>query len=188
MATIQCSGCKAHLSITGSLACPRCQTPLPASKKLAEKSQSSRRPGSLTSSVESELASGAPLTKQPAPASTAAKDIFAYTVLGAIVVCIVLIAYRVIVPSDETVHARKVSAALLACQQRIAGLAEFGGADQPPYAKNYGKGNEFYFAWSRGTFHFTNAFGARVAMSASCVGDVDSGQIKHMTLNGKDVI
>lgn len=33
-------------------------------------------------------------------------------------------------------HDRKVSVALLACQQRIAGLAEFGCLEKPPYSKN----------------------------------------------------
>jgi len=47
--------------------------------------------------------------------------------IGAIVILIGLIVYRVAVPSKSQVHDRKFSVALLACQQRIAGLIEFGG-------------------------------------------------------------
>lgn len=92
------------------------------------------------------------------------------------------------VPSESQLYDRQVGAALLACQQRIAGLAEFGKAETPPYAKNYGKGDEFYFAWQRGSFHFKNGFGASVPMSASCTGIVSTGFIQHLTLNGKDIL
>jgi len=108
--------------------------------------------------------------------------------ISAIVVFVLLIVYRLVVPSESKLHDRAVSAALLACQQRIAGLADYGGAETPPYAKNHGKGDEFYFAWQRGSFHFRNGFGAEVPMSASCTGVVSTGEIQHLTLNGKNVL
>lgn len=91
------------------------------------------------------------------------------------------------VPSESQVHDRKVNTGLLACQQRIAGLAEFGAAEMPPHTKNWGKGDEFYFAWPTGSFHFENGLGASVPMSASCVGFVTTSEIRHLTVNGRDI-
>ena len=108
--------------------------------------------------------------------------------LGAVIVPVGLIVYRVVVPSESQMHDRQVSAALLACQQRIAALAEFGGAEIPPYTKNWGKGDEFYFAWQTGSFHFKNGVGASLPMSASCTGVVSTGSIEHLTLDSKDII
>jgi len=116
------------------------------------------------------------------------KELLAWGVLIAIALLVGLIAYRVVVPSDEKLRAQKVSAALLQCQQRIASLAEYGDAEMPPYAKNYGKGDEFYFAWQRGSFHFRNGFGAPVKMSASCIGDLSTGEIKQLTVNSKSIL
>jgi len=92
------------------------------------------------------------------------------------------------VPSESQIHDRKVSAALLACQQRIAGTAEFGDSETPPYSKNWAKGDEFMFAWPRGSFHFKNGFGAAVPMSASCTGLISTEEIQHLTVNGKDIL
>lgn len=108
--------------------------------------------------------------------------------VSAIVVFVLLIVYRVAVPSESKLRERAVAAALFACQQRIHALADYGDADMPPYTKNWGKGDEFYFAWGSGTFHFKNGFGASVPMSASCTGKVPTQTIEHLTINGKDVI
>ncbi len=116
------------------------------------------------------------------------RDFLTWAVLVAIALLIALIAYRVVVPSQDTLHARKVSAALLQCQQRIAGLAEYGDAETPPYTKNYGTKGEFYFAWQRGSFHFKNVYGAPEKMSASCIGDLETGEIKQLTVNAKTIL
>lgn len=169
MASIQCPGCKAHIAVRGLSACPRCSTSLPG--------------------PVSQRGSATPKTATPVPgASLGPKEWFGLAVLGAIVILVGLIAYRVAVPSESQVHDRKVSAALLACQQRIAGLAEFGGAEMPPYSKNWSRGDEFSFSWPRGSFHFKNGFGASVPMSASCTGVVSTGEIQHLTLNSKDIL
>ena len=170
MTALQCPGCKAYLSITGLSNCPRCQAALPANARHSH----------------------APAAAAAIPARPSyrwvPRDWFNVTIVGALAVLIILIVYRLVVPSDAQVHSRKISAALVQCQQRIAGLAEYGDAETPPYVKNYGSGNEFYFAWSAGSFHFKNGFGASVRMSASCAGDLSSGEIKHLTLNGKDIL
>ena len=116
------------------------------------------------------------------------RDTLTWAALGSIALLIALIAYRVVVPSEETLHARKVSAALFQCQQLILGQATYGDAETPPYAPNYGKKGEFYFAWQRGSFHFKNGYGAPEKMSASCTGDLSTGEITHLTVNAKTII
>jgi len=95
---------------------------------------------------------------------------------------------RVEAPGESSVHGHKVPAGLAADQQRIARLAEHGAAEMAPYSKNRADSDEFYFAWQRGSFHFKNGFNASVPMSASCTGVVSTGEIKHLTLNSKDII
>ena len=168
MAAIQCPGCKAHITVPGLINCPRRQTfmdPPFLREHQAKAAAAHCRPSLL-----------------------GPREWFAFGALAAIVALVGLIVYRVAVPNESQVHDRKVSAALLACQQRIAGLAEFGGAEVPPYSKNWVKGDEFHFAWPTGSFHFRNGFGAAVPMSASCTGVVSTGEIQHLTLNSKDVI
>jgi hypothetical protein len=108
--------------------------------------------------------------------------------IGVIALFVCAFIYHVINPTADDVHRNKAMAALGRCQEAIHALAEYGGADTPPYTKNWGKGNEFYFAWPRGSFEFTNGFGAKVKMSASCSGDLETGVITDLTVNGKDVI
>lgn len=168
MAFIQCPGCKAHITVPGLINCPRCQTFMDP-----------------------------PFLRERAAAEAAAARVSTYGIswrerlgllaLGAIVILVGLIVYRVAVPSESQVHDRQVSAALLACQQRIAGLGRVGGAEMPPYSKNWGKGDEFYFAWPTGSFHFKNGFGASMPMSASCVGLVATSEIRQITVNGRDI-
>lgn len=169
MASIQCPGCNAHITVPGLINCPRCQTfmdpPFLREHQAKAAAAASNRPSLL-----------------------GPREWFAFAALTAIVALVGLIVYRVAVPSGSQVHDRAVSAALLACQQRIAGLAEFGGAEMPPYSKNWAKGDEFHFAWPAGSFHFKNGFGALVPMSASCIGSASTGEIQQLTVNGRDII
>lgn len=121
------------------------------------------------------------------PSLLGPREWFAFGALAAIVTLVGLIVYRVAVPSDSQVHDRAVSAALLACQQRIAGLAEFGGAEIPPDSKNWGKGDEFHLAWPTGSFHFKNGSGASAPMSASCIGCVPTSEIQQMKVNNRTI-
>lgn len=164
MSSTQCPGCKAQLSVKGLINCPLCQTFL--------------NPAFLREQKKPEVA----------PIQVDYKKWFAFVTLGAIGVMLCLIAYRVAVPSETTLRDRKVSNALANCQQRIVSQAEFGDAETPPAAKNYGKGNEFYFAWGVGSFHFKNQYGSPMKMSASCIGEVDSGLIRQLTINGQSIL
>ncbi len=116
------------------------------------------------------------------------RDFLTWAVLASVALLIALIAYRAVVPSEETLHARKVSAALLQCQQRILDQATYGDAETPPYVPNFGSKGEFYFAWQRGSFHFKNAYGVPEKMSASCIGDLETGEIKQLTVNTKTIL
>src|SRR5690606_14547502 len=118
-------------------------------KKAAPPFASRSTPGQTA--AHAQVAAAAPLAA--AKPKWSAVDWFGMVTISAIVVFVLLIVYRVVVPSESKLHDRAVSAALLACQRRIAGLADYGGAETPPYATNHGKGDEFYFAWQRGSFH-----------------------------------
>jgi len=165
MAALQCPGCKAYLRITNPQACPRCQTPL-------------LPPRPSTAMV------GAHKGRTTSPVGT----LLAMAALGAIVILVGLIVFRSISPSSAQIHSRQVSQALANCQHRIRSTAQFGDAELPPHVQNYGTKGEFYFAWPSGSFHFKNGFGAPLKMSASCIGDLSTGEIKQMTVNGKDVL
>jgi hypothetical protein len=167
---IQCPSCKAYLTVKGLVNCPLCQTDL--NQPLDPLTREEKR--SIAHST-SDLA-------------FRAKNLLGLACLAVITVSVGAIIYRMINPSEEEVRRQKVSAALLNCQQRIQARAEYGGADMPPYARNHGGADEFYFAWPRGSFEFPNAFGARVKMSASCNGNLATGEITSLTIDGKDQI
>lgn len=77
------------------------------------------------------------------------------------------------------------SLALVRCQDAILARAEFGDVERPPPVRNHGRGDEFYFAWPSGSFHFVNGFGAKVPMSASCIGSRSRRAITSLTINGQ---
>jgi len=172
MAAVECPGCKANITVPDLINCPLCQTHLnpPFLRELREKEARVSRAAANAQRIQS------------------AKQWLILAVFGVVIALAGYLVYSVAVPSEGQLQARKVSAALLACQQRIAGLAEYGEAETPPYVKNFGKGDEFYFAWQRGSFHFKNGFGASVPMSASCIGSVSTGEIQQLTVNGKTIL
>lgn len=176
MRAIQCLGCNAHLAIPGARKCPRCGAAIPA----VEITPAIRPAPAPAQSAT--LAAGAPQSVAgPLLGMLAALVIFGF---------IALIAYRVAVPSHEKIREQALSKALVACQFAIQSTAQYGGADMPPYVPNHAgaENDEFYFAWPTGSFEFTNGFGAKVRMSASCIGTLSTGKITALTINGKDVI
>jgi hypothetical protein len=88
---------------------------------------------------------------------------------------------------DVTDHTWKTGKALVTCQNRIAALSFNGEIQTPPDTKNYGTYPEFYFVWPKGTFYDTNPDGVLNPASATCRGDLQSGRINELSLNGKDV-
>jgi hypothetical protein len=172
MAAVECPGCKANITVPDLINCPLCQTPLnpPFLRELREKETRANRAAANAERIQG------------------AKQWLILAVFGVVIALAGYLVYSVVVPNEGQLQARKVSAALLACQQRIAGLAEYGEGETPPYVKNFGKGDEFYFAWQRGSFHFKNGFGASVPMSASCIGSVSTGEIQQLTVNGKTML
>lgn len=171
MAAIQCPGCKAQLSVKGLVNCPLCQTYLNPPHHQAEARAAARE------------------TRAILGRSFAAKvkDAAAWFAIVAMGVVVLGIAASILSPSTEkTQHSRMIDA-LARCQHAIQATAQYGDAEMPPYVPNYGRADEFYFAWPPGSFHFTNGFGARVKMSASCIGRISTGEIQHLTINGKDI-
>lgn len=180
-AGVTCTGCGAHVTVRGLDQCPICRIPI---APIVDARITPNAPPP-TPSPSLPLRAGK-VKMVSAPMS--GKDWFAIITISVIVIFVCLIIYRVIVPSSEKLHDRAVGAALLNCQQTIKLTAQYGDAETPPYAKNYGKGDEFYFAWPRGSFEFTNGFGAREKMSASCIGVISTGEIKQLTINAKDIM
>jgi hypothetical protein len=160
--TVQCPSCKAHLAISAAAACPRCHTELPRGT-----------PQNLT-------------TKSHTAPQATAIGIAPIAVTGAVVVALFL-GYYMLAASPARHEQHQVSQALLTCQQAIRAQARYDGSDTPPYTRNYGSAGEFYFAWPTGSFYFTNQYGARETMSASCIGDLATGTIKQLTLNGQTI-
>lgn len=163
--SVQCPSCKAYLALSNPVTCPRCNGPLP---------QAASASNAHT------------LSRQRTENST--RGLFGTAVGIAIVAAFGLIIYRIAVPSDHQLYERKVAQALVSCQHRLVGRAKFGGAEMPPVVQNHGRDGEFYFAWPTGSFHFKNGFGGSIKMSASCIGEVSTGEIKHLTLSGEDVL
>jgi hypothetical protein len=178
MATIQCPGCNAHLSVKGLVNCPLCQTYLnPPHHRTITPATHGTRPVHLDAQTAPRL-------------STTfgwAEWLGAATLAGIAAMVVVLI-YTATFPSAEKIRDRQVSAALAQCQHAIRAHAQYGEAETPPYVPNHGRDDEFHFAWAPGAFHFTNGFGAKVRMSASCNGNVSSGKIQSLTLTGKDLL
>ena len=180
-AGVTCSGCGAHVTVRGLDQCPICRIPIApiVDARISRKAPSSTTNPSLPLWIGRVKMASAPVS---------GKNWFAAIMLSIIIISVCLIIYRMIVPSSEKLHEIAVGEALINCQKTIKLTAKYGSADSPPYAKNYGKGDEYYFAWPRGSFEFTNGFGAREKMSASCIGKISTGEIKHLTINAKDII
>jgi hypothetical protein len=168
MAGITCTGCGAHVTVRGLTKCPICRIPM--------------KPV-LDSRIKTAAPSKSPVTTSPSP-----KGWLAIIAFSVIAILIGLIGYRVAVPSESKLNDEAVSAALYQCQRAIQLTAQYGDSELPPYVKNYGTKGEFYFAWPRGSFKFSNGFGAKMPMSASCIGSLVTGEIKSLTINAKDVL
>ena len=112
MAAVECPGCKANITVPDLINCPLCQTYLnpPFLRELREKEARVNRAAANAQRIQG------------------AKQWLILAVFGVVIVLGGYLVYSVVVPSEGQLQARKVSAALLACQQRIAGLAEYGEA------------------------------------------------------------
>lgn len=114
----------------------------------------------------------------------------AWTIAGAVVA---LAAFLVILgdsrmqPIAGATTEEQVARALVACQARISALSVGGKVPAPPPAKNYGTAPEFYFVWPKGVFYYSDNEGVLNAASATCKGDVATGLITELFLNGQDV-
>jgi hypothetical protein len=184
MTGVTCTGCGAHVTVRGLTQCPICRIPMRPILDERIKVASLAPPR-----FDDPIKSTAPASPRPRTAyRLGAKDWFAIITLSVLAVLIGLIVYGVVVPSESKLRDRAVSSALYRCQLAIQSIARYGASDIPPFTKNYGKGDEFYFAWPRGSFEFSNAFGAREKMSASCNGILSTGEINSLTVNGKDLL
>lgn len=170
MVGITCEKCGAHVTVRGLSKCPICKE---AIKPIATQVIVDRVPPPV---VSSKSTLGGP-------------TIIVVIGVGIAALSLAWAANKIFSPpSQESIRNQAVGAALLQCQQAILRTAQYGDAETPPYVQNHGREDEFYFAWPRGQFEFTNGFGAKVPMSASCIGVLSTGEIKSLTVNGKDIL
>lgn len=101
--------------------------------------------------------------------------------------CLVLVGDRRMEPIAGLSAEEQVARALATCQARITALSIGGKVPDPPPAKNYGTLTEFYFVWPKGVFFYADSEGVLNAASATCRGDVTTGLITELSLNGQDV-
>ena len=177
MAAVKCPGCGAYISVRGVVACPKCQAPVEPISDM-RLSDTRKEPPKIFNSTKTKSGQGSPIVP----------IIGGVCILG-IIISFGLIGWSLANPSAEKLRKRSISAALVQCQYAIKSTAAYGGADLPPFSKNYASdGDEFYFAWPRGSFEFSNGFGGRQLMSASCTGVLSTGTITHLTVNAKDIV
>lgn len=204
MPGVTCAACNAHVTVRGLAKCPICQAPIkpiidPRLAPIAShRTTSTPRHGGPG---DSRAAHGRTFTEHsgPLPGKSPITDNSRGNSIFTHGIAIVGIALGVLMfgwiakaifspPSEEKLHAQAVGLALEKCQRAILSTAQYGDAETPPFVANHGTKGEFYFAWPKGKFEFSNGFGARVPMSASCLGDLTTGEIKSLTINSKDVI
>jgi hypothetical protein len=178
MAGVKCAECGTHITVRGLTQCPICKAQV---EPIADS-----RLGHATEKHRSK-------SKGPTALSPKTKLSFGHWI-GLVSICgiiasVAAILWSIANPSPEKLRKRALANALLTCQYAIKGTAGHGGAELPPYAKNYGTAaDEFYFSWPRGSFEFQNGFGGKEQMSASCIGILSTNTITQLTVNGKDML
>lgn len=113
-----------------------------------------------------------------------------WTVAGVLLVmaaALVSLGYERMAPVDDTPRGLKELAALMTCQKRISALSIGVKVPLPPAARNYGTPPDFYFVWPKGTFYYSDSEGVLNAAAATCRGDLATGLITELSLNGRDV-
>ena len=169
MAAHKCAGCGTFLTGKYLTTCPRCGTAFNPADRY-KKTQAT-----LPASIPS-----ASISSRSSSESIGRIIIVSVTVVAAVAI------YANWSPSTNRQQAIDISSSLRVCQDAILSQAKFGDSETPPAVPNHGSGDEFYFAWPHGSFHFKNGFNASVKMSASCIGKISTGQITSLTVNGQD--
>lgn len=90
-------------------------------------------------------------------------------------------------PSTPIATEERVSRALNFCRVRIAALSSGGKILAPPPVKNYGTPPEFYFVWPKGMFSTSDGDGVLNPAAATCRGNIFTGLITELSMNGVDV-
>lgn len=77
--------------------------------------------------------------------------------------------------------------ALLNCMSSIQSVTGDAGSTKVPYAKDFGSGNEHYFAWPEGSgLTLPERYGSSQPASASCITDA-AGVVTGVTINGSEI-
>ena len=101
--------------------------------------------------------------------------------------CLISIGYTQMVPGVSADHAWKVQKALATCQDQIQTLSPAGEVPPLSEAKNQGAYPEFYFVWPKDTRYYSRSDKDINVPAATCRGDLRSGRIVELFMNGQDV-
>lgn len=165
MAKIKCPGCKVILSSRRQRAsCPWCGTQLASAYAL--------RP----------FSPGAQCRIWPSWRGWAVAAV-ALAIAG----CLIFVGYIRIVPATGADHTWEAYRALTTCQDQIKTLSHAGEVPPLPDAKNQGTYPEFYFVWPKDTLYNSPSDKDLNVPAATCRGDLISGRIVEVFMNGQDV-
>jgi hypothetical protein len=101
--------------------------------------------------------------------------------------CLITVGYTRMNPDQETDDAWRTQQALATCQDQIKTLSRAGEVPPLPDAKNQGTYPEFYFVWPKVTRYYSPFDKDLEVPAATCRGDLRSGRVVELFMNGQDV-
>lgn len=101
--------------------------------------------------------------------------------------CLISVGYTRMIAGEEPNHAWMVHEALATCQSEIQFLSHAGEVPPSPNVKNQGAYPEFYFVWLKDTRYYSSSDRDLNVPAATCRGDLISGHIVELLMNGQDV-
>jgi len=100
---------------------------------------------------------------------------------------LISVGYTRMVPGQGTDDAWTPHEALAICQSQIRWLSPAGEVPPLAEARNQGAHPEFYFAWPKDTRYYSRSDKDLNVPAATCRGDLRSGHIVELFMNGQDV-
>jgi len=101
--------------------------------------------------------------------------------------CLITVGFTRMTSDQETDDAWEPHEALATCRGEIQSLSPVGEVPPLPEAQNQGAHPEFYFVWPKDTRYYSPSDKDLNVPAATCRGDLRSGQIVALFMNGQDV-
>jgi hypothetical protein len=100
---------------------------------------------------------------------------------------LITVGFTRMTPDQETDDAWRSDEALATCRSQIQSLSPAGEVPPLPEAQNQGAHPEFYFVWPKDTRYYSPSDKDLNVPAATCRGDLRSGRIVELFMNGQDV-